>query len=211
MSKLTNLKSLAVTFNHIHDLPKRIGDMAALETVDFKNNDIELIPYSILRCSNLTKLNLMNNSLIKLPDLLGTMPALAKLDVAGNRLTMLPFSLGFSKTLVDLYVHDNPLVDPPVAECDKGIKHVMWYMRNRMHIVNRGMPPVMRYHQTGLKVRLGAHLGEHRSRGMLGNIFSFPPLTATCRTRSRSSSQSSRSTCSSWSTRARARASSTCS
>ena len=154
MSRLTNLKSLTVTSNHIHDLPRRIGDMAALEAVDFKNNDIEMIPYSILRCANLTKLNLMSNRLVKLPDLIGTMPALTKLDVAGNRLTMLPFSLGFSKTLAELFVHDNPLADPPVAECDKGIKHMMWYMRNRMHIVNRGMPPVMRYHQTGLQVRL---------------------------------------------------------
>ena len=151
MSQLTCLKTLTIQYNHIHDLPRKIGHMAALEVLDLQNNDITVLPYSILRCDKLQKLLVMSNALIKLPDLIGTMPNLAKIDVAANRLSTLPFSLGFSKVLKVLHVHDNPLVDPPTAECDKGLPHVMWYMRNRLHIVNRGMPPQMKYHQTGLQ------------------------------------------------------------
>ena len=174
---MTQLKKLTIQFNHIHDLPKKIGrsslpspqtppptfphstfpspsaagNLSSLEVLDVQNNDIAVLPYSILRCQNLQKMNLMNNALVKLPDLIGTMEKLTDIDVACNRLTTLPFSLGFSKILKKLALHENPLVDPPMGECDKGLPQVQWYMRNRMHIINRGMPPVMRYHQTGLQ------------------------------------------------------------
>ena len=186
LSQMTQLKKLTIQFNHIHDLPKKIGrsprraiiitnvllnsssfhillhvlllsfsllpgNLSSLEVLDVQNNDIAVLPYSILRCSNLQRLNLMNNALVKLPDLIGTMEKLTDIDVACNRLTTLPFSLGFSKVLKKLALHENPLVDPPMAECDKGLPQVQWYMRNRMHIINRGMPPVMKYHQTGLQ------------------------------------------------------------
>jgi Leucine-rich repeat (LRR) protein len=150
-SKFTKLKSLSANTNHIHDLPSKMGNMTALEHLDMKGNDIRVLPYTIVNCSCLKTLNLMDNALEKLPDQIGIMPNLTRIDVAANRLTLMPFSLGFSKVLKDLFIHENPLVDPPLAETSKGLKHLMWYMRNRLHIVNRGMPPVMKYHQTGLQ------------------------------------------------------------
>ena len=32
----------------------------------------------------------------------------------------------------------------------KGIDSLKWYLRNKLHISNNGMPPEMKYHQLGL-------------------------------------------------------------
>ena len=125
--------------------------MTAITILELNGNEIKNLPVSILNCKSLTALNLQGNSLVKLPDLIGTMPKLFKLDVSWNRLVNIPLSLGFSKSLKEFLLNENPLMDPPVCEAIKGVEHVMWYMRNRLHVLNRGMPPMMKYHRMGIE------------------------------------------------------------
>ena len=145
--KITNLVSIIAHTNRIKELPEAFGDLVNLETLDLHNNDIKLMPRSFCGCTNLVTLSVSGNQLLRLPDMLGTLPRLVKVDAAGNRMTSLPFTLGFSKSLEDLRLMENPLVDPSQEEVAKGLKSLLWYLRQRLMIDNQGMPPPMEYHK----------------------------------------------------------------
>ena len=148
--KLTNLKSLNLSDNHIRTLPNDIGDLISLSALELSRNELQFVPVSVLQCTSLTTLSLHSNVLEVLPDAIGTLPLLTKLDISGNRIKYLPFSIGFSNSLKELILFGNPLEQPPIEEALKNLTHVMWYMRSMSHIAERGKPPVMKYHCVGL-------------------------------------------------------------
>jgi Leucine-rich repeat (LRR) protein len=124
--------------------------MVKLTIFDLHNNELKLLPPSLCECKELTELIIFGNRLLRLPTLLGTLPKLSKIDAAANCLTQIPFSLGYSNSLVDLNVSENPLTDPPLEEVVKGNESLKWYLRNRLLIEQRGMPPVMEFHDMGI-------------------------------------------------------------
>ena len=148
--KLTNLKTLNMSDNHIHALPNDVGNLTSLRTLEFNRNELTIVPVSLLQCTALTTLCLHSNALERLPDAIGELPLLSKVDISGNRIKYLPFSLGFSSTLREFILFGNPLEQPPIEEAIKNLTHVMWYMRSMSHIAERGKPPTMKFHSIGL-------------------------------------------------------------
>jgi len=150
MCKLIHLRIFIAHTNKLKDLPDPFGDLVNLEILDLHNNDIRLLPRSFCGCTNLVSLNVSGNQLLRLPDLLGTLPRLKKVEAAGNRMSSIPFSIGYSTTIDDLKVMENPLTDPSQDEVSKGLESLKWYLRQRLMIDNRGMPPVMEYHKMSI-------------------------------------------------------------
>jgi leucine-rich repeat protein SHOC2 len=150
LATISTLKVLSIHTNRVHTLPDAWGKMTSLQTFDLHNNELKLLPPSLCDCKELTTMLVFGNRLVRLPTLLGTLPKLAKIDAAANCLTQIPFSLGYSNSLVDLNVSENPLTDPPLEEVVKGNESLKWYLRNRLLIEQRGMPPNMEFHDMGI-------------------------------------------------------------
>lgn len=143
LSRCPHLKTIVANNNRLHALPEEIGRLKELVMLDSEHNELKIIPSSICECSALREIKVQGNQLIRLPDLLGTLPSLTKLDCASNRIKTLPYTLGFSKTCKTIACHENPLEDPDQDEVAKGLDSLKWYLRQKLLINERGMPPPM--------------------------------------------------------------------
>lgn len=61
-----------------------IDDIKSIKNIDFQNQGITEIPYSIKYMENLETLNLANNNLTKIPSFIGNLKKLKELNVSGN-------------------------------------------------------------------------------------------------------------------------------
>eukprot|EP00981_Chlorochromonas_danica_P007020 scaffold1524_cov182-Ochromonas_danica.AAC.4 len=147
---LVQLKRLIFTQNRLRDLPEDIGVLKQLEYLELTSNELKILPISLCQCTALKQLLLNDNHLLRLPDDLGRLPNLTLLNVSVNHLKALPSTLGFCEPLKTLSVSENPIEDPPPTEFSKGMDQVKWYLRNRYHIQQRGMPPMMTYHHISI-------------------------------------------------------------
>eukprot|EP01042_Synura_sphagnicola_P000364 gene364-379_t len=150
ISRMKKLTALKIQHNRISILPYGISGLEALELLLCQDNELRQLPNSIVECKNIEEIYAQGNVLIKLPEGLGTLPRLTKLFVTANKLQALPYSLGFSQTLRELQLQENPLEDPPYSEVERGLPQVLWYLRQKALIEQRGMPPPMKFKHVGV-------------------------------------------------------------
>ena len=112
LHRLTRLKVLFCSGNRFTELPTALGRCANLETVGFRNNQIQLVTAQALPAS-LRALILTENALETLPDALGDCTRLQKLMLAGNRLIALPEGLARCERLELLRIASNCLTALP--------------------------------------------------------------------------------------------------
>lgn len=108
LHRLTRLKVLFCSGNRFIELPTALGRCATLETVGFRDNQIQLVTAQALPAS-LRALILTENALETLPDALGDCARLQKLMLAGNRLSALPEGLARCERLELLRIASNCL------------------------------------------------------------------------------------------------------
>lgn len=110
--RLRHLKVLFCSDNLFTDIPVAIGQCQRLETVGFRNNQIERIDGCALPPA-LRALILTENRLETLPDALGDCVHLQKLMLSGNRLAHLPEALSRCHRLELLRLASNCLTALP--------------------------------------------------------------------------------------------------
>jgi Leucine-rich repeat (LRR) protein len=73
-------------------LPRELGQLAALQTLDVRNNNltVDTLPLEIFNLVELRKLYLASNQLAVLPDQVRALRQLQELDISNNRITKLP-------------------------------------------------------------------------------------------------------------------------
>ena len=94
-------------------LPKSIGRLTALQSLQCFNNQLTALPESIGRLVALRKLGCGNNRLTSLPRSIGQLATLQVLWCGCNRLTSLPESIGRLTALEDLWCGNNQLASIP--------------------------------------------------------------------------------------------------
>ncbi|KAJ3083562.1 hypothetical protein HK102_001014 [Quaeritorhiza haematococci] len=90
-----NLKELYCGFNRLTSVgSKAVGiiasAVASLETLDMRDNVLEILPPAVLECKQLKRLDISNNSVGKLPPELGLLTGLNSLVFTGNPIRGLP-------------------------------------------------------------------------------------------------------------------------
>jgi len=119
---LTKLKNLSLSRNKIGEVPARISDLTALDSLfldgDFFNKPdkkIKTLPAEICRLKNLKKLTLKDNVIEHLPANIGDLSQLKALDVRGNLLEELPASITKLSKLEALDLKANELKSLPAG------------------------------------------------------------------------------------------------
>jgi len=94
-------------------IPKSLGLLTQLESLDLSNNQLISLPKSLENLTQLKFLNLSYNQFITLPDWLGNLVQLEMLSVANNQLLALPKSLCNLTQLKSLFIYGNRLTSFP--------------------------------------------------------------------------------------------------
>ncbi|XP_035579092.1 leucine-rich repeat and death domain-containing protein 1 isoform X3 [Callorhinus ursinus] len=91
---MTQLKRLDISNNAIREIPRNIGELRSLASLNACNNQISYLPPSFLCLNDLQQLNL-----------------------SGNNLTVLPNGIHNLFSLKEINFDDNPLLRPPMEIC----------------------------------------------------------------------------------------------
>jgi hypothetical protein len=94
--------------NKLTSLPKSIGMLTNLKTLNLAGNRLTSLPESIGRLTNLEILSLGDNNLTRLPQSIGNLTKLEKINLCYNNLTQLPESIGNLTKLKKLWLDGNP-------------------------------------------------------------------------------------------------------
>ena len=108
-----NITELSFFFDNLNSLPKEIGNLQKLKTLNLQGNNLKSLPKEIGNLTNLEGLYLDTNKLTKLPESIGNLTNLEELYVCDNKLTKLPSSIGNLINLVHLELGDNDLKSIP--------------------------------------------------------------------------------------------------
>ena len=117
--KLKNLKVLKLGYeysgekNQLKEIPKEIGQLTQLQTLNLSNNQLTALSDSLGQLTQLQSLNLSDNQLTTLPESLGGLTQLQSLNLSSNQLTTLPDSLGQLAQLQTLNLSSNQLTALP--------------------------------------------------------------------------------------------------
>ena len=113
IGQLTNLTSLNIRNNELTALPESIGQLVNLTSIYASDNRLEALPESISQLTKLKFLNISSNQLETLPESIGQLTKLTNLDISDNKLTTLPESIGQLTNLKKLNISCNRLETLP--------------------------------------------------------------------------------------------------
>ena len=117
IGKLTAMETLNLSHNAISSVPREIGTCAALKQLELTGNELKLLPKEIGGLKSLKTLLIHENKLASLPDTIGNLTQLEELDASWNDITVLPASIGkLAENLKCLNLQGNKLTTLP-KEC----------------------------------------------------------------------------------------------
>jgi leucine-rich repeat protein SHOC2 len=110
------LQKLSLRENKIRGLPRTIGSLVNLTTLDLGFNHLEYLPETIGYCTLLTTLDVQHNELVELPESIGNLKLLTRLGIKYNRLTSIPASLRNCVNMDDFAIEGNCVSQLPVND-----------------------------------------------------------------------------------------------
>ena len=110
--------------NKLTTIPANIGSCTKLQFVYLDENVLTSIPEELAHQS-LIILSLNDNLLEALPQQIWQLPILQRLYLRANRFTELPIEVKICRSLRTLDVNYNSMVNPPEAECLKGLPAIV--------------------------------------------------------------------------------------
>jgi len=113
IGELTNLTSLNLNYNKLTKIPNEIGELINLTSLNLESNELNEIPKEIGKLTNLTSLNLDVTELNEIPKEIGKLTNLTYLSLSGNQLTEIPKEIGKLTNLTYLGLSGNQLTEVP--------------------------------------------------------------------------------------------------
>jgi len=113
IGNLKSLTSLNLGLNQLTTLPKEIGNLINLTSLVLSENELTELPKEIGNLTSLASLDLGYNQLTILPKEIGNLTNLTSLELYGNKFTELPKEIGNMTSLTSLYLGVNQLTTLP--------------------------------------------------------------------------------------------------
>ncbi len=111
--ELAGRLGLNLMFKNIHELPRSIGILKSLESLDLSETQIAALPESIGNNIALKFLDLNRTRIDSLPESIGNLKSLKGLYIRGTRIAELPESIGDLRSLENLDLCDTQIVALP--------------------------------------------------------------------------------------------------
>ena len=173
VTRLTALEILCCCRNNIKDLPEDIGNLKNLRRLKMSSNSLRSLPESIGECKKLLDIDLATNKLQEVPTCIANLISLHTLNLHNNEIKLIPLEMGFLKNLSELNLMMNPLKDVPFDVLTQAPKEILWACREVYLRKERGIPPAVHRHRSGInkecleltvefKERIGKKLKEAR-------------------------------------------------
>ncbi len=177
IGQLTNLTSLDLSNNLLRVLPSEIGQLTNLRELDLRHNEFTTLPIEIVQLKQLQKLGVSNNQLSCLPAQINELSQLEFLELAGNQIESFP-EIGGLVNLVGLVLSDNHL---------KAVSSEIGSLRN-LHSLNlsgnylHSLPPEMNQLQSLSNFHLSKNLFTDLPLEIIGLPLSYLDLSWNCLT-----------------------------
>lgn len=113
IGNLTALEKLDFYKNELTKLPNTIEKLTKLKALILDGNKLTELPLTIGNLKNLESLLLGRNQLTFLPNCIGSLTALLGLHISQNELTELPYTIGNLTLLRELRIRENKLINLP--------------------------------------------------------------------------------------------------
>jgi len=113
IGELKNLTSINLSRNQLKELPKEIGGFKNLTSIDFSGNQLKELPKEIGEFKNLTSIDFSGNQLKELPKEIGELKNLTSINLSGDQLKELPKEIGELKNLTSINLSGNQLKELP--------------------------------------------------------------------------------------------------
>ena len=126
MEKLTNLRFLELSGNHLSSIPECIQRFSMLEHLDLSENKLNRDSFSIKLPHSLTYLDIGYNAMYQIPDTVWQLPNLKTLILDHCKLESIQIPVTASG-LISLWINYNPLKSAP-----GGLKHLTNLQRLKM-------------------------------------------------------------------------------
>ena len=94
IGQLADLQQLDLRYNQLTALPPEIGQLGRLERLYLRSNQLKVLPAEIGELAGLQQFYLRSNQLTTLPAEIGRLRNLQQLDLSGNQLSKLPVEIG---------------------------------------------------------------------------------------------------------------------
>ena len=121
IGKLVKLESLQINLSGLKEIPKEIGNLTKLTSLDLSYNDLTTLPKEIGNLKNLYNLNLHHNKLTSLPKEIANLTGLGVLNVSNNNLTSLPKEMENMSNLPYIYIY---AINNPRLQLSKKMKNL---------------------------------------------------------------------------------------
>jgi Leucine-rich repeat (LRR) protein len=120
ISEKKKIVSLEITpFNPIQNISEILGDFKDLKHLTINGTSIKKLPKSIGSLSNLESLEIINNMNLKqIPTSIGNLSSLETLKIFRTKVSKLPETIGLLKNLVNLDCHSNLISYFPKSICN---------------------------------------------------------------------------------------------
>ena len=141
--RFEELKVLNIDNNNLIEFPLVLCNLNKLEKLSLETNNITTIPPDIkLLKFTLKKLNISNNELIELPLEIGELNLLQKLEMHNNKINKLPPTMSNMTNLTELSLFGNSIVSPPPFIYNKGVVHILRYLREVQQSITQCTPEI---------------------------------------------------------------------
>ncbi|MFZ1039833.1 MAG: leucine-rich repeat domain-containing protein [Anaerolineales bacterium] len=103
-------------YNRFFHLPREIGHLAKLKSIQINNTNLEDLPDEFYQLTNLQYMGLMYNNLLSISPKIENLSNLQRLDLSNNpNLTSLPPEVGKMRSLQELLLYDTGMQEIPAS------------------------------------------------------------------------------------------------
>eukprot|EP01114_Cavostelium_apophysatum_P007309 TRINITY_DN1938_c0_g2_i1.p1 TRINITY_DN1938_c0_g2~~TRINITY_DN1938_c0_g2_i1.p1 ORF type:complete len:1165 (+),score=384.97 TRINITY_DN1938_c0_g2_i1:206-3700(+) len=139
-TRFPQLVELNLSGNNLIDLPEAIGQLVGLEKLHVENNQLRFLPRTIGNLCNLKKFYVNHNELTELPEEIARLINLEVFHFSDNNIRILPWGICSSLMLKEISLFNNPIESPPPFAYNKGMGHLVRYMREIQASITHDTP-----------------------------------------------------------------------
>lgn len=130
-SDFNTITEISIDNKDIPEIPKEIGNLFNLKSVDIRNCDLKELPMELFNLISLEKIYFNYTKITKIPQEIGNLKNLKELSFSHNEITKLPIQLFDLPKLESLYCDNNKINEIP-PEIGKSISLKDFYIRNNL-------------------------------------------------------------------------------